>query len=72
MTTKEAVDEYIQKVAEANYVHQENLKVKIPSLEKTKALVNFRWALLLAVIIIIIMAAWGWDSKNKNNDGFML
>ena len=72
MTTKEAIDEYVQKVAEANYAHQENLNVKIPSVEKTKALVNLKWALVLAIMIIIILVAWGLDSKSKASDEFIV
>jgi hypothetical protein len=68
MTTKEAVDEYIQKVAEANYAHQQNLNVRIPAAEQKTALTNLKWALVLAGIIIIILTAWGLDSKNKNNN----
>jgi len=72
MTTKEAVDEYIQQVAEANYAHQENLNVKIPSVEKIKTLINLKWALVLAVIVIIIIAAWGFDSKSKASDEYII
>jgi len=67
MTTPEAVADYAQKIAQANFAHQESLKVKIPAAEQKKALVNLKWAFLLAVIVIIILAAWGWDAKSNAN-----
>ena len=38
MTTPEAVADYAQKIAQANFAHQESLKVKIPAAEQKKAL----------------------------------
>jgi len=74
MTTPEAVADYTQKIAQANFAHQESLKIKIPAAEQKKAMVNLRWALLLAVIVIIILAAWGWDAKNSStaNNEFII
>jgi len=72
-TTKEAVESYMKKAAEASYEHQESLNVKIPAEEIKKARVNLRWAVLLVLItvfssIIIAMLYWrNQDDKKSEN-----
>jgi hypothetical protein len=72
MTTKEAVEEYMKKVAEANFVHQENLNVKIPAAEQKRALVNFKWALVLVFILVVVIVAWGFDSRGKSGEEYVV
>jgi hypothetical protein len=67
-TTKEALDEYLQKVAEASYMRQETLNVKIPAAENRKALINLKWAIALAVVVIVSFALWGIGNKKVNQD----
>ena len=47
-TTREAVESYMRKVAEASYAHQENLNVDVPAEKIKMASVNLRWTLILA------------------------
>lgn len=67
-TSKKAIDDYLQKVAEANYQRQENLNVKIPAAENKKALINLKWAVALAVVVIISFVIWGLGTKKINQE----
>lgn len=59
LTTREAVDRYMKKVAEASYFHQESLNVKVPAAEIKKASVSLRWAtIMLAVIVVEAVVFW--------------
>ena len=51
-TTKRDIENYLKKVAESSYRHQETLNVKVPAAEIKKASVSFKWALLLMIVII--------------------
>jgi hypothetical protein len=66
-TTREAMQEYIQKAAQASYEHQESLNVRIPEEEIKKAKVNLRWALLL-VLITVFSSIIIWMLYLKNQD----
>jgi hypothetical protein len=67
-TTKSAVKNYLNEVAEASYEHQESLNVKIPAQENKKALNNLKWSLLLAVIVVGALIIWRIEQKNTNSD----
>ena len=69
MTSKRAIEVYLQKTAESSYVHQQTLNVKIPAEEIKKARVNFKWALvLLAVIVLAGLMLWKiMDDKQNEN-----
>ena len=70
-TTKKDLEEYLKKVAEASFQRQETLNVKIPAVENRKALINLKWALVLAVVAIAIFLAWGLGVE-KNNEEFVV
>lgn len=69
LTSKRAIEIYLQKTAESSYVHQQTLNVKIPAEEIKKARVNFKWAsVLLAVIVLAGMIVWKiMDDKQNEN-----
>ena len=67
-TTKEALDGYLKKVAEASYQRQETLNIKIPAVENREALINLKWAFILAVAGIIIFVVWGLGAKKTNQE----
>lgn len=50
-TSRQAVERYLQKVAEASYAHQENLNVEVPAEKIKMASVNLRWTLILSGVI---------------------
>ena len=62
-TTRKAVDNYLSRVAEANYEHQENLNVKVPAMENKKALLNMRWAILLFILVVVGLAIINFEAK---------
>lgn len=69
MTSKRAIEVYLQKTAESSYTHQQTLNVKIPAEEIKKATVNFKWALvLLAVVVVAGLIMWKIidDKQNEN------
>ncbi|OGI27044.1 MAG: hypothetical protein A2359_01720 [Candidatus Moranbacteria bacterium RIFOXYB1_FULL_43_19] len=65
-TTREAVERYMRKVAEASYAHQENLNVEVPAEKIKMASVNFRWALILAGVIFVGAVLFGANSYVKS------
>jgi hypothetical protein len=67
-TSKQAVDEYLQKVAAASFERQETLNVKIPAAENKKALINLKWAVALAVVAIVGFVFWGLGAKKENQE----
>jgi len=67
-TTKEAVDEYLKKVAEASYERQETLNVKIPAVENRKALINLKWAVALTAVAIISFVFWGLGVRKSSQE----
>jgi len=67
-TTKEAIDEYLKKVAAASYQRQEALNVKIPAAENKKALINLKWAVALAAVAIVGFVFWGLGAKKENQE----
>lgn len=70
-TTREAVENYMQKVAEASYAHQENLNVEVPA-EKIKiASVNLRWTLVLAGVIFagaVLFGAYAFVKSKQDSE----
>jgi hypothetical protein len=70
-TTKAALDEYLKKVAEASFQRQETLNVKIPAVENRKALINLKWAIVLAAVVIISFVVWGMGTR-KGNEEFIV
>lgn len=69
-TTKKAVEEYTQRVAEASYQRQGKLNVRIPALENQKALVNLKWALALAGVFILAVVVWGIEKGKAGSETF--
>lgn len=69
MTSKKAVELYLQKTAESSYEKQQNLNVKIPAEEIKKASLNLKWASVLLVMIILTgLVVWKImdDRRNEN------
>lgn len=66
--TKEVLEGYLKKVAESSYQRQETLNIKIPALENREALINLKWALILAVAGITIFMIWGLGTKKENQE----
>jgi hypothetical protein len=66
--TKSAIEEYMSKVANASYERQESLNVKIPAQENKMAMLNLKWALLLAAIIFIVIATWNIAKSGPNDE----
>jgi len=58
-TTSRAVEEYMQKVAEASYAHRENLNVEVPAEKIKMASVNLRWTLILAGVVFAGAVSFG-------------
>lgn len=58
-TTKEAVENYMQKVAEASYAHQKNLNVEVPAEKIKMASINLRWTLILVGVIFVGAVLFG-------------
>ncbi len=67
-TTKDAVERYMQKVAEASYAHQENLNVEVPAERIKIASVNLRWALILSGVIFAGSVLFGSYSYVKSRE----
>jgi hypothetical protein len=67
-TTKEAVNKYTDRVAEANYRRQESLKANIPAFEQKKAILNIKWAVVLVVIIALVIVSWNYRGVNSESD----
>ncbi len=67
-TTKEVVEKYTDRVAEANYRRQESLKANIPALEQKKAIVNLKWAFALVLIIGLVIISWNYRGVNSESD----
>ena len=65
-TTGEAVQSYMQKVAEASYAHQENLNVEVPAEKIKMASVNLRWTLILVGVIFVGAVLFGAYSYVKS------
>lgn len=70
MTTRKAVENYLNKVAEASYERQGTLNVKVPAAENKKTLTNLKWSLILASIVIVILVMWGIDTRNNKNNQY--
>lgn len=69
-TTREAVQRYLRKVAEASYAHQENLNVEVPAEKIKMASVNLRWALILAGVIFagaVFFGAYSWVKSKEDS-----
>lgn len=67
-TTKNAVEKYTDRVAEASYRRQESLKANIPALEQKKAILNIKWAIALVVIIVLVIISWNYRGVNSESD----
>jgi hypothetical protein len=53
LTSCEAMERYLQKVAEASYAHQDSLNVRVPAEEMKKASISLKWALILTAVVIV-------------------
>lgn len=73
-TTQKTIENYLSKVAEASYQHQENLKVKVPAAEIKKATISLKWSLALAGVIVlggaVILGIMSFAKKNNLNTKF--
>ena len=73
-TKKTTIENYLKKVAEASYQHQENLNVKVPAAEIKKASLSLKWALALAAVIILggltILGIMTFSKKNNSGTKF--
>jgi len=67
-TSRQAVERYLQKVAEASYAHQENLNVDVPAEKIKMASVNLRWTLILAGVIFAGAVLFGAYSYVKSRE----
>lgn len=67
-TTKEAVEKYTDRVAEANYRRQESLKANVPAFEQKKAILNIKWAAVLLIIVVLVIISWNWRGANSEGD----
>jgi hypothetical protein len=69
-TTEEDVRQYMRKVAEASYAHQENLNVPIPAVKIKQASQNLKWLFSLIAIVVIsaITIAYMYFSNQKRNE----
>jgi hypothetical protein len=67
-TTKSEIEKYLKKVAQASYLHQETLNVKIPAAENKKALNNLKWSLVLAIIVIVSLFVWNLGIKKDSSE----
>lgn len=68
-TTREAVESYMRKVAEASYAHQENLNVEVPAEKIKMASINFRWALVLVGVIFagaVLFGAYAYVKSKQD------
>jgi len=69
-TTREAVESYMRKVAEASYAHQENLNVDVPAEKIKMASVNLRWTLILAGVIFtgsVLFGAYAYVKSKQDS-----
>ncbi len=69
-TTREAIDSYLRKVAEASYAHQETLKVEVPAEKIKMASINLRWALLLVGVIFagaVLFGAYAYVKSKEDS-----
>ena len=69
-TTREAVERYLRKVAEASYAHQENLNVEVPAEKIKMASVNLRWTLILVGVIFagaVLFGAYTYVRSNQDS-----
>jgi hypothetical protein len=72
-TTEEALEDYTQRVAEANFQRQEELNVRIPAVENRRALANLKWALALAMIFVFaLLAVWQMERGKNTTGGFLV
>jgi len=71
-TTKKAVEDYTQRVAESNYQRQGKMNVRIPALENQKALVNLKWALALAGVFVLALTVWGIEQGKADSEEFKI
>lgn len=74
-TTKEDVKNYMKKVAEASYQHQENLNVRVPAEQIKMASNNLKWALsllgvVIAAVITIGFMFWANQKRNESCDRY--
>jgi hypothetical protein len=68
-TTETDLKDYLSRVAEASYQHQENLNVKIPAQENKKALTNLKWSLIIIILFIIgAIIIWRIEKQIGSND----
>ncbi|MFA5926335.1 MAG: hypothetical protein WC831_05445 [Parcubacteria group bacterium] len=67
-TTKETVEKYTDRVAEANYRRQESLNANIPAFEQKKAVLNLKWAVVLVAIFILVIISWNYRGINSESD----
>lgn len=69
-TSREAVERYLQKVAEASYAHQENLNIEVPA-EKIKiASIKLKWVLVLTGVIVAggaLFGAWSYVKSEQDS-----
>jgi len=66
-TTKEAVEKYTDRVANANYRRQESLKGNVPAFEQKKAMLNLKWAALLLAIVALVVVTWNYRTATSDN-----
>jgi hypothetical protein len=69
-TSREAVERYLNKVAEASYAHQKNLNVEVPE-EKIKiASINLRWTMILFAVIfagVVLFGAYTYVKSKQDS-----
>jgi hypothetical protein len=68
--SKNSLDGYVNRLAEASYNRQEALNVKIPAAENKRVLLNLKWALALAVVAILGLVTWTF--REKTNEEFKI
>ena len=68
-TSREAVERYLQKVAEASYEHQKKLTEKIPVAQRKRILVNLKWVLASFFVIVaagVLYGSYAYIDSKKN------
>ena len=70
VTSREAVERYLQKVAEASYAHQEILRVEVPAERIKIASINLKWAIILASVVFagaVLFGAYAYVSSKQDD-----